>query len=132
MPEPSTPPAQLELHSEGRVTTLRLVPGRTGRDADGHGTLPIYRAEGASSDAIATGTLFVQFAGQVDPEQRDALDTAGFEVVRTVPYAPNAAWVRGRGQSAGESLRQIDRLRALPGVESVEPELLRQRSLRTE
>lgn len=132
MPEPSRPPAQLELHSGGRVTTLRLVPGRLGRDADGKDTLPIYRGEGATSDAIATGTLFVQFAGQVDPDQRGALDVAGFEVVRTVPYAPNAAWVRGRGQSAGESLHQIDRLRALPGVESVEPELLRQRSLRTE
>src|SRR5262245_45195783 len=126
------PPAQLELHSGGRITTLRLVPGRAGRDANGRDTLPIYRADGSSSEAVATGTLFVQFTGQVTPKRRNALDEAGFEVVRTAPYAPRAVWVRGRGQSASESLHQIARLRALPGVESVEPELLRQRSFRTE
>ncbi len=130
MAEFSTPPAQLELHSGGRITTLRLVRDRAGRDADGDDTLPIYRAEGSTSDAVATGTLFVQFTGQVTPARRRALDQAGFEIVRTAPYAPQAAWVRGRGQSAGESLRQIARLRALPDVVSVEPELLRERSLR--
>ena len=132
MAESSKPPAKLELQSGGRVTTLRLVAGRLGRDADGHDTLPIYRAEGSTSDAVATGTLFVQFDGQVSAARRRALDKAGFEIVRTAPYAPQAAWVRGRGKSASESLRLIARLRALSGVESVEPELLRQRSLRGE
>ena len=130
MAKSSTPPAQLKLHSGGRTTTLRLVRDRTGRDAEGGDTLPIYRAAGSTGDAVATGTLFVQFTGPVTPERRHALDEAGFEIVRTASYAPQAAWVRGRGQSAGESLRQIARLRALPDVASVEPELLRGRSLR--
>lgn len=129
----STPPPTLELRSSGRVTTLRLVPDRTAEDADGHDTLPIYRADGATHDSIATGILFVQFGSEVKPDaRRDALEAAGFEIVRTPGYAPHAAFVRGRGQSAGESLHQIERLRALPGVESVEPELLRKRALRTE
>lgn len=132
MADSSTPPAQLELHSGGRVTTLRLVRDRAGRDDDGHDTLPIYRADGSTSDSIATGVLFVQFERPMDPEQRQVLDDAGFEIVRTAHYAPRAAWVRGRGQSAAESLHQIARLRALPGVESVEPELLRPRSMRGE
>jgi len=128
----TSPPPTLELTSGGRVTTLRLVTDRAGRDADGRETLPIYRADGSTSDAVATGTLFVQFDGQVDPERKRSLDEAGFEIVRTAAYAPQAAWVRGRDQSAGESLRQIAKLRALSGVESVEPELLRQRSMRGE
>ena len=133
MAESSKPPAQLELHSGGRVTTLRLVPDRLGRDSDGHDTLPVYRAENSSSDAVATGTLMAQFDGSVKPDARhEALEAAGFEIVRTAVYAPNAAWVRARGKSVAEGLHQIERLRALPGVTSVEPELLRPRSLRTE
>jgi hypothetical protein len=49
---------------------------------------------------------------------------AGYEIASVLDYAPNAAWARAATGSIEDSLRNLAALRALPGVESVEPQML--------
>jgi hypothetical protein len=90
---------------------------------------PVYALSGGSL-AVPTGRVFVRFADGGSPRaaERQIAD-AGFRIEQVPAYAPNAAWVAPAGDIAA-ALRGVDALRAVPGVEHAEPEMLMDRHRR--
>ena len=75
-----------------------------------------------------TGRVLVRFAaGDRVEAHRDELRAAGYELDTPLGFAPQAGYVRPAG---GDVAAGLDRLRAIPGVEHVEPEVLIERSAR--
>lgn len=75
-----------------------------------------------------TGRVLVRFAaGDRVEAHRDELRAAGYELEAPLGFAPQAGYVRAAG---GDAAAGLDRLRAIPGVEHVEPEVLMQRGAR--
>jgi hypothetical protein len=73
-----------------------------------------------------TGRVLVRFAAgdRIDAHQEE-LQAVGYELDAPLGFAPQAGYVRPAGGDSG-----LDRLRAIPGVEHVEPEVLMERSTR--
>ena len=80
----------------------------------------------------ATGRVFVRFAdGQRAADATAQLRAAGYEIERTLSWAPNALWVRpapDRDGRATDPEAGLHALARIPGVVKVEPELLRPRA----
>jgi hypothetical protein len=74
-----------------------------------------------------TGKIFVRFAEHVDAASREKdIASAGYKIVKTLPWAPHAAWVEPE-----TSLAQLEDLKALRDMENVEPQMFMERSKRT-
>ena len=96
--------------------------------AAGPAALPVYRPEASGPLAVATGRVFVRFDPALSPEDCEAaIARAGFEVVESPSWAPEAAWVCDPERRVARALAALPRLCSLPGVSTVEPELLRAR-----
>jgi hypothetical protein len=91
---------------------------------------PVYaRPEGPL--AVPTGLLFVRFGeGDSAAEHREEIERRGYEIVDIPAYAPHTAWVRDRKADIASSLRGMDALSSMPGVENVEPQMLMQSARR--
>ena len=75
-----------------------------------------------------TGRVLVRFAaGDRVEAHREELAAAGYELDAALGFAPQAGYVR---PAAGGAAAGLDRLRAIPGVEHVEPEVLMERGAR--
>lgn len=99
--------------------------------AEGADLVPVFSAGKEGPLAVPTGRVFIRLRDGVRPEQRRAeLATAGFEIERTLPYAPNAAWLRPTNGGVAEALSRIGRLEALPDMAHVEPQMLLDRDFR--
>jgi len=99
--------------------------------APGQALSPVYAPLGGDSLVVPTGQVFLRFrAGESVAAHRDAVRQAGFTIARELDYAPQAAWIRARSGSIAEALSGLSRLKAIDGVESVEPQLLMQRARR--
>jgi hypothetical protein len=92
------------------------------------GQLPVYESENGRL-VYPTGRVWVRFAPGTDPGDRAAdLAAAGF-TIETIPgYAPHAAWVTAG--DAASALHGLERLRAMEGVEHVEPQVVQEASRR--
>jgi hypothetical protein len=100
-----------------------LAPGQT--------ISPVYGPKEGEGLAAPTGQIFIRFReGERAAAHRAALERAGFHIARELDHAPQAAWLRARSGSIAEALGGVSRLRALPGVENVEVQLLMQRQPR--
>ena len=85
---------------------------------------PVYELHPGGSLGVPTGLVFIRFTDAASLESgRDDLTRAGFDVVRVLSYAPNAAWLRPRTGRIEDGLRGIAALERLPGVENVEAEV---------
>jgi hypothetical protein len=92
---------------------------------------PVYTPQGSESLAVPTGQVFIRFReGDVAEAHRSAIAEAGYEIAQMLDYAPQAAWLNAESGSVADALAGIDKLRAIANVESVEPQMLMQRSLR--
>jgi hypothetical protein len=99
--------------------------------APGQALSPVYAPLGGNSLAVPTGQVFLRFrAGETVAAHREALQQAGFTITRELDVAPQAAWIGASSGSIAEALSGLPRLRAIDGVESVEPQLLMQRAWR--
>jgi hypothetical protein len=117
-----TLPVEFEIE-DPPVAVYRGDPGAT-ELAQSDAVTPVY-ASGVDR-GVPTGLVFVRFRKGVDPRKKaDDLAQTGFRVREIPGYAPNAAWVEAVSGRAGEALRDLDKLRALTGVVSVEPQLIR-------
>jgi hypothetical protein len=89
---------------------------------------PVYRRP--SGDVLVpTGRALVRFAsGDRVDAHRGELAGAGYELEQPLGFAPQAGWVRRADGDIAEALAGLDRLRALPGVEHVEPQVLMERT----
>ncbi len=91
----------------------------------------VYRRSAGGSFAVPTGEIFLRLEkGARVEDHAAAIEGAGYEVVRSLSYAPNAAWLCARSGDAADALHGIPRLEALPEVENVEPQMLSPRALR--
>ena len=74
---------------------------------------------------MPTGRVFVRLGEGEDVRARTSeLEAAGFEIEEVPGYAPHAAWLRPRSRRIADALAGVEPLRAVPGVEHVEPELI--------
>lgn len=91
--------------------------------------LAVYaRDASATALAIPTGRVFVRFADALKAEAfSDKLRALGYRIVRTVSYAPNAAWLESVS-GASEALKNIDKIESLAEVVNVEPQLISPRA----
>ncbi|WP_375470950.1 hypothetical protein [uncultured Nostoc sp.] len=92
---------------------------------------PVYTLESNASLAVPTGLVFIRFAEGVDVEsQHEVINRAGYEVAERLSYAPHTAWLRAKSGNIVDAIAGIYRLEAIANVESVEPQMLMERSLR--
>lgn len=126
---PETPdPEPLGLRVVGRleaedVTFVRSEDAM--RELTSTEPTPVYATSQGGPLAMPTGEIFVRLAPSLNV--RDfivPLEGAGYEVTKTLVYAPQAAWLKARSGSTAEALRRIPNLEALPEVENVEPQML--------
>ncbi len=116
------PGATSELKSEkiaiypiGRLADFPMSARRT----------PVYTLQPGGKIAVPTGRVFVRLA----PKERlrdhaESFRKAGYDIVETVSYAPNAGWLRAANSSMAAALSGLHRLAELPAVENVEPQML--------
>jgi hypothetical protein len=145
-------PERLELDSAGARTTYVLrrdvyavhdwdgshadqavhaIPG--GRVAafrgDPAGRMPVYESTAGGRLVYPTGTVWVRFSKGTDARGRAAdLKHAGFRIAQSPGYAPHGAFVTA--VDAAWALSHLEALRAIDGVEVVEPQMLVEASAR--
>jgi hypothetical protein len=89
---------------------------------------PVYGPPQGDALAVPTGRIFIRFQpGESAAAHRSAIEQAGYAIAAAPDYAPEAAWLVARSGSLAEALAGVFRLAAVPGVASVEPQLLMQR-----
>jgi hypothetical protein len=110
------PPLRLHPFGDDRVYELA-------DDLDSPGG-PVYR-DPTGGVVVPSGRVLVRLReGESAEERLDELERSGFRLERVLPYAPHAAWVRSTAGTVGAALCGMERLRGMPGVEHVEPELI--------
>jgi hypothetical protein len=86
---------------------------------------PVYRAQPSGAFAVPTGRLWVRFADGVEAtRQQEALSKLAFSIEESPAWAPQAAWVRASSGKIADALAAASRLKTLPDVELVEPQML--------
>jgi hypothetical protein len=102
-----------------------------GEEAGGRDLGPVYRRPGGGAIAVPTGRVFVRFAeGDAASAHEQELADAGFAIDQVPSYARHAAWVRPADGEVATGLSRLEDLRGIPGVERVEPQLLRESARR--
>jgi hypothetical protein len=110
------------------IDVHRGAPPPTWQDADR--VTPVYSGP-TGGIAVPTGRVFVRFRDDVAVSARaDELKRAGYRIAKTLPYAPNAAWLEADDGRVATALRNIGRLETLGDVVTVEPQLLSPRAAR--
>jgi hypothetical protein len=110
------------------IDVHRGPPPPTSQDADR--VTPVYSGP-TGGIAVPTGRVFVRFRDDVAVGARaDELKRAGYRIAKTLPYAPNAAWLEADDGRVATALRNIARLEALGEIVTVEPQLLSFRAAR--
>ena len=92
------------------------------------GRLPVYESPNGRL-VYPTGKVWVRFAEGTDARERAAdLAAAGFTIDSIPGYAPHGAFVVAGDAAA--ALKGLEKLRALDGVEHVEPQVVQEASRR--
>ncbi|HJQ38919.1 MAG TPA: hypothetical protein VKB93_17420 [Thermoanaerobaculia bacterium] len=118
-------PKTLEIETDGRRTVYVLRPDLTATSRSS----AWYEPQDGGEAVQATGSVWVRFRNGEDAAAR-ATDfaRAGYRIESIPGYALHAAFVRAK--DVGTSLANLDGLRAIDGVQHVEPQLLRKRGSR--
>lgn len=104
---------------QGDVVPVARASGRPG---------PVYRRTPGGEPVVPTGRVLVRFSGEAD--RAGILQAAGYELIETLGYAPDAVWARATEGGVVGSLSHLDRLTAAPDVVNAEPELISERAWR--
>jgi hypothetical protein len=74
---------------------------------------------------VPTGRVLVRLEKGTKPdERRQEFVLAGYEIEKTLPYAPSSAWLWPRQGGIAQALNNLDALKKTASVEHVEPQLL--------
>jgi hypothetical protein len=118
------PGAELLL-DDGAIAIFRGEPDEAGAVSRAGSLSPVYGLQPSGLPAVPTGRVFVRFAEDVQAEsRRQEISRAGYELVESLSYAPQAAWLQSRSGDIADALAGIPRLEQLPDVENVEPQML--------
>ena len=105
--------------------TVAVYRGSPAPRATNDEALPVYSVGEDGPLAVPTGRVFVRLPEGVTAEERRAeFAAAGFEITRTVPYAPNAAWLGARQGGVAGALAGLAVLVAMTGAVTGEPQML--------
>lgn len=75
--------------------------------------------------AIPTGLIFVRLVNGISFDNlTNHFHRAGYDIAKTLAYAPNAGWLRQTSDSISKSLTGLNKLAKISGVENVEPQML--------
>jgi len=92
---------------------------------------PVYSLAPDGRPAVPTGRIFIRFAEGIAVEsRRKEIHRAGYEVEQSLPYAPQAGWLRALSGDIADALQGIAALESVAGVENVEPQMLSERAWR--
>jgi hypothetical protein len=113
--------------------TIAVVKGEPSQSRGLQSSIgPVYELGPGGSVAVPTGAVFVRFHDGIDAASRKQdIERAGYSLQESLPYAPNAAWLKANSGSIADSLTGLSRLAALPDVENVEPQMLMKGSTRS-
>jgi hypothetical protein len=115
----------LTLEDDG--VTYLVIRGEPAPTADAGA---VYMGSGGVM-FVPTGRVFVRLDDDMPLEAHaEAFRKLGYVITHVLPYAPNAGWLEHADKDAAEALRSIPDLARLPGVQSVEPQLLTVRAQR--
>lgn len=119
-----------ELHFPAENIAVHAATGRQGvAMAQSAAACPVYELTAGGTLCVPTGWIYVRFAkGTSLQDHAAALEAAGFRIVRTLSYAPNAGWVVATAGGIAAALNGLGRLGALTGIEEVAPQMLSQPS----
>jgi hypothetical protein len=93
---------------------------------------PVYRLGTKGPQGVPSGRVFIRFRTHVPVEERrQELETCGFFVDELLSYAPHAAWLLSKDGNIATALNGFAKLRALPDVLLVEPQMLIRRVKRS-
>jgi len=86
---------------------------------------PVYGLQPSGLPAVPTGRVLVRFAAGIKADsRRQEIEQAGYELVESLAYAPQAAWLRAQSDDIAHALAGLSRLEQLPDIENVEPQML--------
>ncbi len=113
---------------ENSITICRGEPAPPADLRTSLNITPVYARDPHGPLAVPTGQIFLRFTPDVKTEElRGNLADRGYTIVRIPSYAPHAAWVQATNGDIATSLLNIEQLNGLPGLVSVEPQLLMHR-----
>lgn len=116
---------------DGKAAAFAVYKGTPAQDRGIADVGPVYAAGPEGPFAVPTGRVFVRFANGVRADERKKqFEKAGFEIDKTLSYAPNAIWLRPATGGVHRALPALASLSKLPDVEHVEPQLLLERELK--
>lgn len=119
----------IQVHASERIAILPGPPPAS--LAPEQAISPVYAPEGGGSLAVPTGKIFLRVMEEDTVEaHRAEWEGAGYILAERLDYAPQAAWLQARSGGIADALLGVSRLRKIAGVESVEPQLLMQRTQR--
>ena len=131
-PIESPAPGAILVLNDGQIAVYRDEPPPEELARPGVVLTALYADPVSDTPAVPTGLVFLRFQkGIMADARRDEIDRAGYEIAETIPYAPQAAWLRARSGQAADALTNLSQLEQLPGVETVEPQLLREAARRS-
>ena len=105
------------VHPSAKLAKLAIAPSDS--------VSAVYELSDGGSLAVPTGWIYLRLASPMKLEDKAAeLRAAGYRIVRTLPYAPNAGWVTVITGGIASSLNGIGKLDAIPGIEDVAPQML--------
>src|SRR5919206_3610557 len=116
-----------DLHAvhdwDGSGHPVHSIPAARVAAFEGEGAMPVYELTPGGTLAYPTGKIWVRFEEGTEAASRAAdLERAGFRIERVPKYAPNGAFVTAA--DAAFALSHLDALRAVGGIEHVEPQML--------
>jgi len=120
-----TPEALLTLEGEAVAVEPLTAISRSDSKQDVVG--PVYRQAPGGGLAVPTGRVFVRFADGDSAARHEAdLAKVGYDIEQIPAHAPHTAWVRAATGAVADGLRGVGRLERVPGIENVEPQLLKE------
>ncbi|HYG81143.1 MAG TPA: hypothetical protein VD861_12180 [Pyrinomonadaceae bacterium] len=126
--EAGTADAVMTLKEEG-IAVYRGEPDESRRGTAS--VTPVYQLQPSGSFAVPTGKVYIRFAEGVEAAtRRDEIKRAGYEIIKTSPYAPHTAWLQSVSGSTARALSNIHVLESLADVENAEPQMLTAREQR--
>ena len=111
--------------NDGTIAVFQGAPDQSGESDASEKLSPVYSLEPGGSLAVPTGLIFIRLRdGLAIDERLEEIKRAGFEITERLAYAPNAVWLRANSNLIADALKGIDKLKEIPDVENVEPQML--------